>query len=284
MGRVDHRMVFVAGLHRSGTSLLARCLAAHSEVSGLGGTGVPENEGQHLQDVYPPARAYGGPGLFALDPRAHRSVEAAHAPLAEACGDTAEPARWRARRLFEAWAPYWDLSRPVLVEKSPPNLLMLRYLNELYPDAAFVVVLRHPVVVSLATAKWCPMPLPALVEHWLHAHELAAADLPWLRQVRIVRYEHLVQNPERVLGELAGLLGLDGPIPAVGVTAGHSRRYERLWRSYASPVHPLRRAERRRVERTMGERCARFGYDLSDLRQPCASWPSLSIPQPLDVI
>jgi N-acetyl-gamma-glutamylphosphate reductase len=60
-----HKLVFLAGLHRSGTTLLARLLAAHPEVSGFAVTAVPADEGQHLQDVYPSASVYGGPGRSA---------------------------------------------------------------------------------------------------------------------------------------------------------------------------------------------------------------------------
>ena len=65
---MEHRFVFLAGLHRSGTTLLARLLAAHPEVSGFSGTGVPADEGQHLQTVYPAAKVYGGPGRFGFAP------------------------------------------------------------------------------------------------------------------------------------------------------------------------------------------------------------------------
>ena len=54
---MEHRFVFLAGLHRSGTTLLARLLAAHPEVSGFSGTGAPADEGQLLQSVYPAATA-----------------------------------------------------------------------------------------------------------------------------------------------------------------------------------------------------------------------------------
>ena len=67
----ERRLLFVGGLHRSGTSLVHRCLTRHPEVSGFSGTGVPEDEGQHLQTVYPPAYAHGGPGRFGFDPDAH---------------------------------------------------------------------------------------------------------------------------------------------------------------------------------------------------------------------
>ena len=65
---MEHRFVFLAGLHRSGTTLLARLLAAHPDISGLSGTGVPADEGQHLQSVYPAAKVYGGPGRFGFAP------------------------------------------------------------------------------------------------------------------------------------------------------------------------------------------------------------------------
>ena len=48
-----HRLVFLAGLHRSGTTLLARLLAAHPEVSAFSDTGVSADEGQHLQTRLP---------------------------------------------------------------------------------------------------------------------------------------------------------------------------------------------------------------------------------------
>ena len=122
----SRRLVFVAGLHRSGTTPLARLLAAHPEISGFDGTGVKEDEGQHLQDVYPSARRYGGAGRFALDPRSHLTEES---PLA-----TPE----NATRLARQWSQHWDLDRRLLLEKSPPNLVMTRFLQA-HPDIIGVI-------------------------------------------------------------------------------------------------------------------------------------------------
>src|SRR4029453_6608815 len=76
--------VFVAGLHRSGTSVLFKCLKEHPAISGFDGTGAIEDEGQLLQTVYPPARVYGGPGRFGFDADAHLTETSSLASAANA--------------------------------------------------------------------------------------------------------------------------------------------------------------------------------------------------------
>ena len=68
------RHVFVVGLHRSGTSILAELLKQHPQIAGHTIVDMPpelENEGQHVQRVFPPDDALGGPGFFAYNPLAH---------------------------------------------------------------------------------------------------------------------------------------------------------------------------------------------------------------------
>ncbi|HLB06983.1 MAG TPA: sulfotransferase, partial [Alphaproteobacteria bacterium] len=137
-----HRLVFIGGLWRSGTSALFRCLREHPSVSAFVDTGVPEDEGQHLQTVYPPAGKLGGPGRFGFHRGGHITETSSLVSKANA------------QKLFDEWARYWDLEKPVLLEKSPPNLIRSRLLNALFPGARFIFVLRHPVAVSLATQKW----------------------------------------------------------------------------------------------------------------------------------
>lgn len=249
-----HRLVFVGGVHRSGTTAVARLLAGHPQVSGFSATGQKEDEGQHLQDVYPSARAYGGAGRFAFRPEAHLTEDS---PLAT-------PAN--AARLFDQWSRHWDLSRPVLVEKSPPNVVMTRFLQALYPEARLLVVVRHPVVVALSTRKWAQLtPLRRLIGHWLRAYETFLADAAHLRRVHVVRYEHLVAAPERVLGEVGAFLELDGPVPTGRLERHRSDVYERRWADLRGSRLPWRRRPLHRIEAELGPRVARFGYDLTDL-------------------
>jgi Sulfotransferase family len=243
-----HRLVFVGGLHRSGTTPLTRWLAEHPEVSAFRDTGVWEDEGQHLQDLYRPAADHGGPGRFARDPDAHLT-------------ESSELVSPRAReRLIAAWAPHWDLSRPVLVEKSPPNMIRTRFLQALFPDARFIVVIRHPVAVAYATRKWTRTSIASLIEHWLHAHELLLADAQAVDRLALVHYENLIADPDRELGRVFRFVGLQPIARDWGVKPGLNDAYLRRWGSGRDPLRSLRA---RRLEQRYGPRLERFGYGLT---------------------
>lgn len=246
-----HSFVFVGGLHRSGTSLVHSILRDHPSVSGFRGTRAPEDEGQHLQTVYPTARALGGPGRFGFHPGAHIVEEPSTSQEATA------------QQLFRQWSPYWDLERPVLVEKSPPNLVRMRYLQSLFPDARFVVLVRHPLPVAFATRKWAGrQSVPSLVRHWLICHETMRADLPSLRRVLVMHYENLVVDPGAVLDRLGQFLGLDLSSEAHRVNKNATEAYVERWARYRSRLS--RRPAALFMESRFARRIEAFGYQLDE--------------------
>lgn len=251
MAGVDrgHRHAFVAGLHRSGTSALTAALGASGDASVFRGTGAIEDEGQFLQDVFLDDNHYGGPGRFGFRRGAH---------LTEADVDLVERGR---AALFDAWSPHWALERPVLVEKSPSHILRLRWLQAVFPGARFVIMVRNPIAVSLATARWSRTSLHSLIHHWVRCHELLARDLPFLEHAVVLGYEALAARWDASLPRLADFLGCRQParVEAWPAFVDTNEPYLEAWRrrlgapsgaGAGSPVAEGQGALTRRLERS----------------------------------
>jgi hypothetical protein len=260
--------------------MLYRYLGEHPSISALQGTPRPANEGQHNQSVYPADDYHSKAGRFAFRPEA-RMTE-----------DSPQVTEANRQRLIEEWSRYWDMSAPLLMEKSPPNMIRMRFLQALFPDSSFIVITRHPIPVTLATQKWSNTKPHTLVEHWLAAHELMAEDISHLQRVHVMRYEDLVDDPDRELARAFGFLGLEdhaaGRQRAEGLNVdnfqadrtlrtGVNDKYFAEWKGRRRTV--VRRVYFDGIEWRYERRVRRFGYSMRhprDLHEPTLALPGLS--------
>ena len=252
-----HHFVFICGLHRSGTTLLFRMLREHPAISGFENNKEAtewlalDDEGQYLQSVYPPGVVYGGPGKFAFAPEAHLTEQS----------ELLTPDN--KLRLASEWFPYWDLSKSYLLEKSPPNLVMTRFLQSAFPNSSFVTIERHPVAVSLATEKWSPSGMDSLVAHWLVAHETFETDRSQLQRVMTIKYETLVSKPAATLRNIYEFLGIEMHPTTFQATTEHNQKYFARWRELARD--PESAPHIQQCIDHHEERVRAFGYSLRDI-------------------
>jgi hypothetical protein len=210
--------VFVCGLQRSGTSVLARNLGKLDDCTSFKQTGVLEDEGQYLQDVFLTDHRYGGVGWYGFDPRAHLTE---HSELLT---------QDNIARLKASWDSHWDPTKPIRLEKTPGNLIMTRFLQAAFPDAYFIVIKRHPVPASMASQKWSMSPLHRLFEHWLQCYDIFESDKRHLNRVYELTYEGYIQDASRYHREIADFIGTRPPaVEMEQVTAAHNEKYFNRW-------------------------------------------------------
>jgi hypothetical protein len=260
----NHQLIFVGGLHRSGTTALYQLLGSDPDVSVFNDTGVIEDEGQFLQKVVPSDEEHGGPGHFCFDSSAHLTETSEYLEVAQ-------------DSLFQQWSEYWDLRKPILAEKTPANLIRSRFLQTVFPGSSFVFMMRHPVAACMATTKWTGAYMTRLIEHWIKAHDLLLEDLEYLDNAVVLRYEDFTRYPEEFEADLTRVLGKSPNVDWSMIRSGLNEKYYRRWREgdfhLKDQFSTLKKwlKKRRNIAEVMSirfkyeEKIRRFGYSFDNL-------------------
>jgi len=179
------KFVFVLAPPYSGSTVLFRLLDTSAHVSALPG------EGQFVEDVTAEMRA---------------------APW-----DETKPLNWG--RIREAWEPYWDNSKPLHLEKSPPNMIRAAAIEEAFDPAHFIVMMREPYAHIEGLARRGHVPPMGLPKSAPRLERIARAAELWLefaatqrktiserRHVTWFTYEGLTQEAPRIATQLKSFL------------------------------------------------------------------------------
>jgi hypothetical protein len=233
------KYVFIGGHPRSGTTLLAFNVGRMENCTAMENTGVPMDEGQMLQTVYPDDLECGGAGRFAFDPRAH---------VTETSSLLTPENRASLRASWDAW---WDQGKSIFIEKSVGNMIRGRFLQAVFENSCFIVIKRHPVATCLAINKWSGtltkaphlidvlsfftphkwsgFPLHRLFEHWLLCHDTFDEDKKHLREVYELTYEDYIANQNQHHQQIAAFIGAGSLADVEPTTASYNKKYLDRW-------------------------------------------------------
>ena len=189
------KYIFIGGLHRSGTSILNKIIGSANKVAKHKNTGKPKNEGQHIQTVFDNGSAHGGVGRFCFDNKYHYTE---HSKLITNDNKI---------KLLTEWNKYWDTSKSIFIEKSPVNLIHTRFLQEMFDNTYFIIIMRHPLAVSKASFKWNNQSLNTYFDHWLKGYNIFLNDSKYLKKYILIRYEDLCDNPRKEIKKIEKLIG-----------------------------------------------------------------------------
>lgn len=220
--------VFVMGFARSGTTLLEQMLDAHPRLQSM-------DERPFFNMLAANLKASTGlempRDLGKLDQRDCDELRKGYLVLA--CGKV--PRRWDAR----------------LVDKNPLNMLWLPMIHRLFPEAKFILAVRHPCDVILScymqnfrsavlavagqSLEYLARAYVAAMEHWLHHVDVLKPD------VFVSHYEDLIADTPGQTRRIGSFLGLDDAEPMLRFDARAREKGYIKTPSYTQVIEPINR-------------------------------------------
>jgi hypothetical protein len=186
------KWVFIVGCYNSGTTLLHKLLAAHPQIGSM------PNEGQFYTDQLVLPRSVGLYRLWAIKPQLFYLDENSQTKI-------------NINKLKRQWGTKFnDLTRPVLLEKSPTNAARTRWLQRYFENAYFIGIIRNGYAVAEGIHRKASCSLDLAAKQWACSNEIMLRDFELLNHKYLLRYEDLVTSPDQILHELLGFLGLGG--------------------------------------------------------------------------
>lgn len=111
---------------------------------------------------------------------------------------------WRAIEM--AWRSYWDRSKPILLDKSPANLIRVEAINQHFPRAYFVAMVRHPFAHCESLIRRDKMDAEAAARFALRCLKAQANNHQKKVSLLLIRYEDLVDQAQKIRRDLERFL------------------------------------------------------------------------------
>lgn len=246
---VGKRWVFIVGCYNSGTTLFANMLGSHPDIAGL------PTEGHFITDEFITDWEMDIPRMWCKREDIFRLNAQSTGP---------DP-----KRVMKEWAMRMDTSKPLLLEKSPPNTPRTLWLQEHFEDAHFIALVRNGYAVAegirrKAEPKQCPdgWPIADCARQWLRSYEVIDEDSVGLKKLQWLKYEDLVADPPKHLNELAEFLGIS-PFDHLDGTESWSihERDEKIRDLNRASIDRLSPADIDDINEVAGYMLDRFGYE-----------------------
>lgn len=174
-------------------------------------------------------------------------------------------------RIREVWGAAWP-DKPILIEKSPPNIFRYKMLDREFPNSLFIGMIRHPYPQIEAWRRHFGNGKNVLHDYYVdwirHAEWLARAKEELGPKMLLLNYEELIHYPTQTLNKITTFFPLlNGLRPNAPIIDNNEKSIAKF--SYIDINHindaildrTMFTIERIKIERSLGL-LERFGYDI----------------------
>lgn len=173
------------------------------------------------------------------------------------------------QQIKSLWMEYWDRSRPVLLEKSPPNLIHAEAIQKVFDPSYFVCLVRNPYAQSESLIRRTGYTPREAAEFALECLRLQKQNLESLDHAYLIRYEDLTEDPALIAGHIrhwipqVGNLNLKGEFGYSGIDEIRNTNAEKIARFHHTQLSTLTETFKRNATLLR-----HFRYSLIDVVKP----------------
>lgn len=110
--------------------------------------------------------------------------------------------RWDVQKQFpwqtikKIWMKYWDLSKAVLLEKSPPNIIRAIEIEKHFTNCKFICLVRDPYAQIEGKIRRHEKEIVEATKEILFYLKIQQKNIKQLKNVLLLSYEELTNSPE----------------------------------------------------------------------------------------
>lgn len=244
----NKKWVFLVGCYNSGTTLLAELLGQHPSISAL------PTEGHFITDQFIKDYDIGLPRMWVEREDLFRLTDNDEGP------DVV--------RLQKEWIMRINRTKPVFLEKSPPNSAKTRWLQKHFENAYFVGLIRDAYAVSEGiTRKADPKhlknswPIEMSAYQWKRSNEVLLQDSEYLKRFIWVKYEELTLDIVGTLNKITDFIGIEPyeKFENDKIWSIHERN-EQVRNMNPESIKKLTREQIDKINIVAGDMIEQFGY------------------------
>ena len=192
--KVDNKYVFILGATHSGTTLMNEILSTSQQAS--------SNNIKHTREgqLLPTVREH----MFTHKQQWNEQLD------------------WDWDFIKREWRKYWDVTKPILIEKSPPNLLRAFSIERIFVPSYFIVFVRNPYAhceTFIRKNRYSPEEAAHFVTNTLNYQK---KNLEQLQNTVLITYELLVESPEEFKNTIHRFLPELNDIRTEGFFSAHN--------------------------------------------------------------
>jgi hypothetical protein len=188
------------------------------------------------------------------------------------------------RKLDKEWGAWMKPNVDVWLEKSPPHLTRIDFLNHLFPNARYLHIMRHPIPVAMAAMRWSTKAGdPTFSQRLAHSClclDVATKQLATVPKGRFLRFRHeeFCKKTTQVLTACQEFIGV--PVEDLTPANGGPTPYKNFqyFQEYKAGKYELDQSVLKDNEAIVNA----YGYSLFEPYVISRPWPGLTFQDSLE--